>query len=118
MKKQSKVTLNNTGYKEYLDNIISSGDMKTFGDIDLRTCSQGDILLGAHGAELEYICPTPWKHLTYLDHVIRYIKDKDGNSMGEYNYGTRTHDGFVFAKNRIPATDEDIVLIIKKHEYL
>ena len=32
---------------------------------------------------------------------------------GEDNYGTRTHDGFVFAKYRMPETDHDIIEIIK-----
>ena len=82
--------------------------------IDLRNCKEGDILISSHGAKLEYIAPTPWKHLTYLDHVVKYLKDKDGKSMGKDNYGTRTHDGFVFSKNRIPETDHDIVEIIPK----
>ena len=82
--------------------------------IDLRTCNKGDILISSQGAKLEYIGPTPWKWLTYLDHVVRYIEDKDGNSFGESSYGTRTHDGFTFAKNRIPEFDHDIVEILKK----
>jgi hypothetical protein len=32
--------------------------------------------------------------------------------MGDENYGTRTHDGFVFAKKRIPQTDHDIIEVI------
>ena len=85
--------------------------------IDLRECKKGDILISSQGAVLEYISPTPWRHYTYLDHVVKYIKDKDGNSMGKENYGTRTHDGYVFAHNRIPETDHDIIKIIKKEEY-
>lgn len=77
--------------------------------IDLSKCKKGDILISSQGAKLEYICPTPWKHYTYLDHVVRYITDKDGKSMGYENYGTRTNDGFTFAKNRIPETDHDII---------
>lgn len=84
------------------------------GKIDLRICKKGDILISSQGAKLEYISPTPYEHLTYLDHVVRYIKDKDGKGMGKNNYGTRTHDGFVFAKNRIPETDHDIVEISHK----
>jgi hypothetical protein len=49
--------------------------------------------------------------------VVRYIEDKDGKSFGEENYGTRTHDGFVFAKKRIPETDHDIIEIIKNVEH-
>ena len=81
--------------------------------IDLRTCKKGDILISSQGSKLEYVCPTPWMHLTYLDHVVKYLHDKNGKSMGEDNYGTRTHDGFVFAKKRMPETDHDIIEIIK-----
>ena len=84
------------------------------GKIDLRECKKGDILISSQGSKLEYICPTPWKYYTYLDHVVRYIEDKDGKSYGEHNYGTRTHDGYVFAKKRIPETDHDIIRIIKQ----
>jgi len=79
--------------------------------IDLRNCKKGDILISSQGAKLEYICPTPFGNYIYLDHVVRYIEDKDGKSMGRENYGTRTHDGFTFAKNRIPETDHDIIEI-------
>ena len=84
------------------------------GKVDLRECKKGDILISSQGAKLEYIAPTPWKHFTYLDHVVRYIADKDGESMGKNQYGTRTHDGYVFAKNRIPEHDHDIIQIIKQ----
>lgn len=80
--------------------------------IDLSKCKQGDILISSQGATLEYVAPTPWKYYTYLDHVVKYVKDKDGNPMGKDNYGTRTNDGFVYAKNRIAETDHDIVKII------
>ncbi|MCK9558796.1 MAG: hypothetical protein M0R50_12275 [Candidatus Cloacimonetes bacterium] len=58
--------------------------------VDLSKCKKGDILISSHGAKLEYIAPTPWKHYTYLDHVVRYIEDADGKSFGDENYGTRT----------------------------
>jgi hypothetical protein len=80
--------------------------------IDLSKCKKGDILISSQGSKLEYICPTPWKHYTYLDHVVRYITDKDGKSMGDENYGTRTNDGFTFAKNRKPETDHDIIEVL------
>ena len=73
---------------------------------------KGDILISSHGAKLEYIGPTTEGPYTYLDHVVRYIEDKDGNSFGDENYGTRTNDGFTFALNRKPETDHDIVEII------
>lgn len=80
--------------------------------IDLSKCKKGDILISSQGATLEYISPTPFLGYTYLDHVVRYVKDKDGNSMGDSNYGTRTNDGYVFARNRKPETDHDIIEII------
>ena len=79
-------------------------------EIDLNTCEKGDILISSQGARLEYISKTPWKHYNYLDHVVKYL-DKE---FGKNSYGTRTNDGFVFAKNRIAETDHDIVEIIKK----
>lgn len=82
--------------------------------IDLRICRSGDILISSHGAKLEYVAPTPWKHYKYLDHVVRYIEDADGKSYEPECYGTRTHDGYVFAKKRIPDVDHDIVEIIRK----
>jgi len=80
--------------------------------VDLSKCKKGDILISSHGAKLEYIAPTPWKHYTYLDHVVRYIEDADGKSFGDENYGTRTNDGFTYAKNRKPETDHDIVAVL------
>jgi len=85
-------------------------------NIDLRTCKEGDILIGSHGAKLKYIAPTPWGYFNYLDHVVEYIEMADGSkpkdAYGYNSYCTRTHDGFVFQYNRIPETDEDIVEII------
>ena len=78
--------------------------------IDLRNCKKGDILISSHGLKLEYVCPTPWKHINYLDHVVKYPADE----YGDENYGTRTHDGFVFAHKRIPETDHDIVEIKRR----
>ena len=82
--------------------------------IDLNTCKKGDILISRHGATLEYVGKTPIKGLTYLDHVVRYVKDKNGKKYPNYDFGTRTNDGFVFAKNRVPEIDHDIVEIIYK----
>jgi hypothetical protein len=78
--------------------------------INLNDCDPGDILISSQGLKLEYVSKTPWKHYSYLDHVVKYLKDE----FGDESYGTRTNDGFVFAKNRIPETDNDIVEIIKK----
>jgi hypothetical protein len=80
--------------------------------VDLRNCKKGDILISSQGSKLEYVSPTPWGTYYYLDHVVRYIEDSNGMSLGDDNYGTRTHDGFVFATSRIPETDHDIVEVI------
>ena len=85
--------------------------MNSNNEIDLRKCKKGDLLKSSQGAILKYISPTPYKQYKYLDHVVQYIKDKDGKSFGKDNYGTRTNDGYVFAKNRKPETDHDIVEI-------
>ena len=79
--------------------------------IDLRTCISGDVLISSQGVILKYVAPTPWKEYTYLDHVVEYIRRKDGTDFPKNSYGTRTHDGFVFANNRIPEIDNDIVEI-------
>lgn len=71
-------------------------------EIDLRKCSEGDILLTRHGLRLRYVKALPKSH--YYDHEVEYEEEHRGN-------GTRTHDGFVFRNNRKPE-DEDIVEII------
>lgn len=81
--------------------------------IDLNTCKKGDILITSQGSELEYVGKTPWKNYRYLDHVVRYVKDKDNKPYNKKNYGTRTNDGYTFAKNRKPETDHDIVEIVR-----
>ena len=82
--------------------------------IDLRTCKKGDILVSSLGVTLQYIAPTPWEGYTYLDHVVKYLIRADGTRFPKNSYGTRTHDGFVFASKRIPETDNDIVKIYHK----
>lgn len=81
------------------------------GTIDLSKCKKGDILISSQGAILEYVAPTPWNGYKYLDHVVRYIEDKDGRAYSENCYGTRTNDGFAYAKQRRPEIDHDIVEI-------
>ena len=74
-------------------------------EIDLNKCEKGDKLISSQGMELEYVSKTPYKEYWYLDHVVKYPNG---------NYGTRTNDGFVFSKNRMPKIDHDIVKIIQK----
>lgn len=82
------------------------------GEVDLRGCKRGDILISCHGFILEYISTTPWRHYVYLDHVVRYIEDINGNNFsGGENYGTRTDKGYTFRHNR-KLGDNNIVLII------
>lgn len=71
--------------------------------IDLRTCKRGDILITKFGRKLKYLQPTP--EGSYYDHEVEYEEDHLGN-------GTRTHEGFVFRKNR-RSDDEDVVEIIR-----
>ena len=68
--------------------------------IDLRNCKPGDKLVSSLGEILTYIKPLP--NSDYMDHEIRYANGSPG---------TRTHDGFVFKKNR-KDTDHNIVKII------
>jgi len=78
--------------------------------IDLRNCETGDLLFSSLGARLVYIRPT--NDDEYLDHLVKYINIP--NVKCGYNcFGTRTHDGFTFAKNRKPETDHDIIEVIK-----
>ena len=80
--------------------------------IDLRNCKPGDQLLGRQGSILEYVGPTPNMGLTYLDHVVRYVKKPDGTKYPKKSYGTRTNDGFAFQHKRLPEIDEDIIEIL------
>jgi hypothetical protein len=90
-----------------------SGNIELWVDkIDLRNCKKGDRLLSSQGAILEYVSPTPFKGHTYLDHVVRYIQDKDGKSFGDECYGTRTNNGLVYLNKRRLETDHDIIKIL------
>lgn len=80
-------------------------------DLDGKEPLFSGILISCHGFIFEYISTTPWRHYTYLDHVVRYIEDMDGNSLGSENYGTRTDKGYAFRHNR-KLGDNNIVLII------
>jgi hypothetical protein len=72
------------------------------GKVDLRTCKPGDVLIGAHGAEMWYVRRL---YNSYYPHEVEYFDSKLGK-------GTRTHDGHVWYHARIPEIDEDIVMII------
>lgn len=69
--------------------------------VDLRECKKGDKLVSKHGLILTYVKPLP--ESDYMDHEVKYPNG---------SRGTRTHDGFVFRKNR-KDTDHDIVEVIK-----
>lgn len=44
------------------------------------------------------------------DYIVK--EDSIVLSIGDENYGTRTNDGFTYAKNRKPETDHDIVAVL------
>lgn len=98
--------LNKENKQPFATHIVSNST------VDLSKCKKGDILISTHGAKLEYIAPTPWKQYTYLDHVVKYIEDVEGKSFREDSYGSRTNDGFTFAKNRQPKIDHDIAQVL------
>ena len=68
-------------------------------NVDLRSCRLGDVLISKHGLMMTYLRPEP--EGSFYDHRIKY---PDGSE------GTRTHEGYVFRKNRLPE-DHDIVRI-------
>jgi hypothetical protein len=75
--------------------------------VDLRDCKPGDQLISKHGLMLIYVRALPEGN--YMDHEVKYpnISPYFGST------GTRTHEGFVMRKSRLPE-DHDIVEIIKK----
>jgi hypothetical protein len=75
------------------------------GKVDLRDCKPGDILITRSGKTVEYVGPT--EKGNYYDHIVKY---NDGHS-----YGSRTHDGYVFRKNRRD-DDEDIIHVLKEYK--
>lgn len=70
--------------------------------VDLNTCKPGDMLLTKQLSVVEYVRKLPVG--SFYDHEIRYLDGQRGN-------GTRTNNGQVFWKNRLP-TDEDIIAIL------
>lgn len=74
--------------------------------IDLRQCTEGDILITARGVKMKYLEPTVRGH--YYDHHVQFIEGQWKGSLG-----TRTHSGHVMRYNRDPKEDHDIVEIIK-----
>lgn len=85
------------------------------GEVDLRKCKRGDILISKHGAKLMYIAPTPYENYRYLDHVVQYLEVPGGQKVMEGSFGTRTNDGLTYRNVRLPS-DHDIVAIIPKSE--
>jgi hypothetical protein len=74
--------------------------------VDLRTCKKGDKLISKHGMTLTYVGTLP--EGSYMDHEVQYPKC---SQFPEGSYGSRTHDGFVYRRNRLE-TDHDIVEIV------
>ena len=72
------------------------------GKVDLRNCKPGDILVTRSGKTAEYVGPSEG----HYDHEIKFEKD---------SYGTRTHDGYVFRKNRRD-DDEDIIKVMEENK--
>jgi hypothetical protein len=65
------------------------------GKVDLRTCD----LVSRHAKYLTYVEPLPDEN--YMDHRVMYLNG---------SYGSRTHDGYVYRKNR-EESDHDIMPI-------
>ena len=76
------------------------------GQVDLRTCEPGDVLISAHGAVLVYE-GTAFDAKHY-PHVVRHITLEEGL------LDTRTHDGYSWSGAGRSEEDHDIVLIIPK----
>ena len=72
------------------------------GKVDLRDCKPGDILVTRSGKTAEYVGPSDG----YYDHEIKFEKN---------SYGTRTHDGYVFRKNRRD-DDDDIIKVLGENK--
>lgn len=75
--------------------------------VDLRDCKPGDKLISKHGLMLTYVRALP--EGDYMDHEVKY----PNISPYKGSMGTRTHEGFVFRRNRLEE-DHDIVEIVKK----
>ena len=67
--------------------------------VNLNTCKPGDKLKSKHGKILTYIRKLPSFD---FPHEVQF---PDGG------YGSRTDDGFVYRKNRLPE-DDDIIEIL------
>ena len=74
-------------------------------NIDLKTCSNGDILVSKHGKKFIY---REYKPENMFPHVIQEV-----GAPKNRGWGSRLDNGQVFANNRLP-DDHDIVEIIKK----
>ena len=70
--------------------------------VDLRTCRHGDKLLSSLGETLTYMRLSESCTKDRFPHEVMYANG---------SFGTRTHDGFVFTKNRMPYYDHDIIAV-------
>lgn len=81
------------------------------GNIDLRTCKSGDILISAFGNKLKYIRRLD---IAYGFEFKKYVPDSYIHEI-EYSGigpGTRSNNGAVFIHNKL-LTDKDIIRIMK-----
>lgn len=82
---------------------------KLITDINLDKCKPGDILIGRHGAVMEYIkkdiIDNPYPH------IVQFISIP-GEDVGKDCFGTRATNGYAFLNHKLP-TDQDVVAIIR-----
>ena len=79
--------------------------METKNEIDLSKCVAGQRLISTHGEIMTYVSSLGVEY--GYEHRIMY-------SNG--SLGTRTNDGFVYKKNRLPG-DHDVAKILPMREY-
>jgi hypothetical protein len=82
------------------------------GQVDLRTCKPGDILISAHGAVLVYegLDAVPGN---FYPHLVKFIQCTGNMFVG--TGGSRTNDGYTWQREDLrEEEDHDIVLIIPR----
>jgi hypothetical protein len=77
--------------------------------VDLSKCKKGDILIGRNGYTFEYQTAKEYGRFYWWDHVIRLIKDENGNYFPTEK---RTYMGYNNDGSYSVKSDYDIVEII------